>query len=335
MSTFQYPRMTPELQAYLNHIETDVVSEEWRTERKRLVDLVPPEVFQDYHQAKVTWFCRDETQAGDPKVVVSPGGQYRLVLTEHETRRGCWAYTKGKVFKGDQLLFEVCRNYSHFPYLFVEGHPNGHDYLVCGEDYQGQTVLELDTGKRVDYLPPNALKGHGFCWAQIHISPSKNTLAVEGCIWAGPEEVMIMDFSDPMSLPYPLLERGDHPNFYEWTGPDACRIGYEIEIYKPLEKRTDFLTTEEFAEYCAREEAGEDVVRTERIQSEWTRPSNEESARRFCQLIKNVWVARSIPVNPDYLQILDKMLPWISDQKEREDLNREIRGSSGGESGGT
>jgi hypothetical protein len=92
----------------------------------------------------------------------------------------------------------VKRNYSSFCYEWVEDHPNGHDYLVTGEDYQGQTVIELDTVQRRDYLPPEASKGHGFCWVDFKYNREHQLMLVNGCIWACPYEYRFYDFSNPM-----------------------------------------------------------------------------------------------------------------------------------------
>jgi hypothetical protein len=80
--------------------------------------------------------------------------------------------------------------------------------LVAGADYQGQTVIELDTGKRRDYLPDAAKKGHGFCWAQHRFDVASKILVVCGCIWACPYEFRFYDFSDPMSG-WPEIEYAD------------------------------------------------------------------------------------------------------------------------------
>jgi hypothetical protein len=131
---------------------------------------------------------------------LSPDGKYRLVITPYATRKGCWNYSQGLIYKvgKDQLLFEVQRNYSRFPYTWID-HPNGHQYLICGGDYQGQTVLELDTGERLDFLPPEAKDGVGFCWAVTRFDTTSKILVVCGCVWACPYEFRFYDFSDPMN----------------------------------------------------------------------------------------------------------------------------------------
>jgi Fe-S-cluster-containing dehydrogenase component len=131
---------------------------------------------------------------------LSPNGEYRLTVTAYATKKGCWSYTQGLVYKVgvDRSLFEVQRNYSSFPHSWIE-HPNGHQYLVCGADYQGQTVLELDTGKRKDFVPLEAKKGVGFCWTAHCFDESSKILTVCGCVWACPYEFRFYDFSNPMN----------------------------------------------------------------------------------------------------------------------------------------
>lgn len=128
----------------------------------------------------------------------SPSGKYSLNITQNPTKPGCWNYSTGEVSKDNVVLATVNRNYSCFPFLFIENHPNGHDYLICGEDYQGQTVIELDTGKRRDFLPDEAKDGIGFCWAGYEFDIPSQVLIVDGCYWACPYEYRFFDFSDPM-----------------------------------------------------------------------------------------------------------------------------------------
>jgi hypothetical protein len=138
---------------------------------------------------------------------LSDSGQYKIVITPFSTEKGCWNYTQGLVFKlgSDKAIADVRRNYSCFPYAFIEDHPNGHPYLICGEDYQGQTVIELDTGKRRDHLPEEAEQGWGFCWADYKFDAASQILIVDGCFWACPYEYRFYDFSDPMRG-WPALE---------------------------------------------------------------------------------------------------------------------------------
>ncbi len=147
------------------------------------------------------FFVKSNAKFDSREEFLSESKQYKLVVTPYGTSPGCWSYTQGLVYKigGDTPIAEVQRNYSSFPYLFIDSHPNEHSYLVCGANYQGQTVIELDTGKRRDFVPEEAKKGFGFCWASYKFDVSSQMLIVEGCFWAGPYEFRFYDFSDPMA----------------------------------------------------------------------------------------------------------------------------------------
>lgn len=150
----------------------------------------------------------------------SPSGRYELEVVSWQRTKG-WTYAEGivrRVHDGDPIAV-IQRNYPAFPFTWCEGHPNGHDYLVAGEDYQGQTVIELDTGGRADHLPDEAEQGHGFCWAAHYLSSDKTLLVIDGCIWAGPYELVAFDFTRLLALPYPELHR--------WTGDLGTVDGFD------------------------------------------------------------------------------------------------------------
>jgi hypothetical protein len=199
---------TTELQAYLDYCASNENDYE---ERHRLMDLVQRDVLDAYFKAlKESHFVPEKERADSRKETMSPSGKYKLVVSNYETSPGCWSYSQGKVFKADSdtPIAVVNRNYAAFPFLFVEGHPNGHDYLVCGEDYQGQTVVELDTGKRREHLSDGTDKGWGFCWADYTFEPSAKVIVVDGCVWACPYEYKFFDFADPMNG-WPEIESGE------------------------------------------------------------------------------------------------------------------------------
>lgn len=164
---------------------------------------------------------------------VSPSGKYKLTVSSFSTREGSWNYTRGKVFKvgSDEPIAVIDRNYSAFPFSWIEDHPNQHAYLIAGEDYQGQTVVELDTGKRRDHLGEDAEKGFAFCWSEHRFDPKSMILAVCGCYWACPYEFRFFDFRSPMDL-WPELEMFEKPDAkdseHEWVEED--RKWPEIDV---------------------------------------------------------------------------------------------------------
>lgn len=158
----------------------------------------------------------------EPKIHESPSGRYTLEVGQKATKPGCWSYSTGIVKRDGKVIGEVNRNYHSFPFCFVEDHPNGHDYLICGEDYQGQTVIELDTGERRDVRSDGAEKGVGFCWASYEFNRELEIVIVDGCIWACPYEYRFYGFSDPMSG-WPELEI-DSPQGYIDAGEKAPTV---------------------------------------------------------------------------------------------------------------
>lgn len=203
------------------------------------------------------YFTEENKQTNTQKEKISPSGKYKLVTTEYSTKPKCWNYSRGEVYKGDTKIADVLRNYSAFTYGWVENHPNGHDYLLCGEDYQGQTVIELDTQNRVNYLPKVAAQGCGFCMTEYSPSPNKDKLLICGCFWGGPYEYLLVDFSTPMNLPWKILDRfdesidGDYNTIpIDYWSKDGMILQQMISHRKSDGKIWSELTTEEISEVC-------------------------------------------------------------------------------------
>lgn len=265
---FVFDEMTPELRAYLDCDRGRfATTQAYYDECTRLHASLPKGLLARYQRAQVAWLCRDSTVT-KTKEYSSASKRYRLVVTTHNTGPRTWECSRGRVYEGDRLISTVCRNYSVFPFLFVEGHPNGHDYLVCGEDYQGQTVVELDTGARMD-------RTDGFCWSSYTASPSKRTLAVWGCYWAAPYELRFVDFDNPLTALPLLCEDTDATGDVAWRSdaPDTADLCGSYSEYVPLGKRESDMTDENWEDYERRREAGETgLMRTVEVPHyTWTR----------------------------------------------------------------
>lgn len=171
---------------------------------------LPKDVQDAYWDMRKAAYFTPENQVGDSiNEIMSPSGKYKLVVSRFTTGPGSWNYSQGVVFAigSDTPIATVRRNYGAFPNAFVEGHPKG-DFLVCGADYQGQTVVNLTTGERRDHLPKAAGRGAGFCWSSYRYDATNAMLIVAGCFWACPYEYRFFDFSDPMSG-WPEIESSD------------------------------------------------------------------------------------------------------------------------------
>jgi hypothetical protein len=250
---------------------------EHREVGKKMKSLLPEGLVDLYYKAQRTWMCRSETKVKEHEVL-SPGGSYKLTISSHSTGEGSWNYTKARIKEVGTMcgpIEVVYRNYGSFPFLFIEEHPNGHDYLICGEDYQGQTIIELDTGERRDYLPKEAAQGHGFCWASYEHSPSKRTISVNGCYWACPYEMWFIDFDNPMEELPVLYKSRDCDEFIGWKEdqPDTCDVGETYEVCTLFDnKREDDLTDEELEEVDSKESEGVEVWQeVKNTVTTWTR----------------------------------------------------------------
>jgi hypothetical protein len=166
---------------------------------------------------------------------LSPSGLYLLTTEEFSTGEKTWSYTRGCINRvSDQaIIATIHRNYSQFWHTWVQ-HPNGKEYLLCGEDYQGYNVIDLANAENHFFLPDEAINGTGFCWAAVYPSPDGLTLAVDGCYWANTGELVFFDFSDPTDLPLRELERiEDLRKPLGWT--DSAKFNDE-----PRRKRTGY-----------------------------------------------------------------------------------------------
>ena len=102
----------------------------------------------------------------DPSTKVlslSPSGSYQLECLEYVVSKNSWRYSRGRVvcLADGAVVADVKRNYSQFWSSWVRP-ANGSEYLLCGEDYQGQTVINLTTRKTQSYFPEEGYSGGGF-----------------------------------------------------------------------------------------------------------------------------------------------------------------------------
>lgn len=84
-------------------------------------------------------------------------------------------------------------------------HVNGNHYLVFREDLYGYSVLEVEAGRTMHYIPEKSWPLDGrqgeetFIWTNVAYDAATNLLAVWGCYWACPNSMVFLDFSDPLS----------------------------------------------------------------------------------------------------------------------------------------
>ena len=152
-------------------------------------------------------------------------GRYKLDIYKY-TQESSWNYTEGVITRlsDNKEIGSIKRNYSSFPCMFVD------NYLLCGENYQGYSIVDLEKEEHNVYFPEAGFKGNGFCWACIY-GVVNNKLVVEGCYWGGPYEVVIYDFTNPEVLPLPELNRFDVDG-YVTLDSNTLTIEQELEYRK-------------------------------------------------------------------------------------------------------
>ena len=167
---------------------------------EKLIKYLPKSIQKAYWDRRKAAYFNPKNAVGSKEEKLSLSGRHILRISYFSTDPGSWNYSQGVVYRADggEPIATVQRNYDSFPYLFVEGHPKG-DFLVCGKDYQGQTVINLTTGARRDLMSDGSKVGGGFCWSSYVYDAPNQLLIVNGCHWGAPYEHRFYDFSDPMN----------------------------------------------------------------------------------------------------------------------------------------
>lgn len=146
----------------------------------------------------------------ESRVETSPCGGYqmsisRYLIVEEDESHHSLGLGELKRSSGEPLeRIESCMGFSC---TWVPAHPSGLTYVICHEDPRGVTVIELGSARRIDYTPPE-MKGAGFLAMERHVTEDGRKLFVTGCIAGREFELIVLDFSQPMSPPYPELWRG-------------------------------------------------------------------------------------------------------------------------------
>ena len=134
-------------------------------------------------------------------------------------------------------------------------HANGRTYLLYYEDLYGYSVLDLLSMQSVHYIPQESHETdksrfrETVIWVVPHYDPESSLLAVEGCIWAAPYTVLVVDFSDPMKIAEAVhwldlngdIDSGhyDEINFNEWNDDSlVCDTGSfsKIDLFRRIKE---------------------------------------------------------------------------------------------------
>lgn len=115
-------------------------------------------------------------------------------------------------------------------------HQNGRQYFLFKTDLYGLNVYDMESGSVYYYLPEGwqhpdvQICGESFIITDIHYNALNNMIAYGGCYWAGPCDVKVGDFTEPMNFNPrlksmrgfldPEYEMYDDIDFGSWQGEE-------------------------------------------------------------------------------------------------------------------
>jgi len=129
-------------------------------------------------------------------------GNYSICAVPFEFTENTWWYTKVLIYKEDDSSrkIEFIRNYGNFPFEFVKKHPKKRKYIICSEDVESITVVDLNSMKYHTWYFED-----GFWPRSYHISPCGKFLAVYGSVFGDLDTIRFYDFSSPIKFPWTLI----------------------------------------------------------------------------------------------------------------------------------
>jgi hypothetical protein len=150
------------------------------------------------------FFDSNELLPEDEKEGFSPDGKYFFRANSYKQTdpERNWTVARIEIFQaGGQKLFEFIRDEDLVCCCWLN--VNDAEYFICPEDFEGQSIYDLTNDRFYSF----ASQKDPFIWTEIVPSPDKTKLAVIGCYWACPFELVIYDISDICRLPYPVINR--------------------------------------------------------------------------------------------------------------------------------
>lgn len=126
------------------------------------------------------------------------------VNEDSPTRAACFLQ-KCRLLHDGKVLFEYESIYPRLVAAVIK-HQNGRQYFLFKTGLYGLSVFDMESEKVFHYMPEGyqhhyeELFGESFIITEIHYDAQTNRIAYGGCYWAGPSDVMVGDFSNPMNF---------------------------------------------------------------------------------------------------------------------------------------
>ena len=146
-------------------------------------------------QAETLFEERNFTQ----RQTINLGSGYEIVKDAY--RLGAVNFSGGKytLFGAPQIISWRCID-DRAEFFSLIRHANGKFYLVFRQDIYGYSVLELDRGRIMRFVPDAWTLGkESFILSGARYLRDWDALVVSGCYWGAPNDVHLMSFAEPMS----------------------------------------------------------------------------------------------------------------------------------------
>ncbi|MCH5270356.1 MAG: hypothetical protein J1E83_06355 [Lachnospiraceae bacterium] len=131
--------------------------------------------------------------------------------------------------KSGKTIYEyLCTYYHGARFKDFILHSNGRRYFPFHVDLYGISYLDIDSLEAYHYVPEgyahdfNYPFGESFIITNIYYDKNTDLIAYGGCYWAGPSDVMVGDFSEPLNFNPKLFD------ISKILDPDS--EGYEIDF---------------------------------------------------------------------------------------------------------
>lgn len=131
--------------------------------------------------------------------------------------------------KSGKAIYEyLCTYYHGARFKDFILHSNGRRYFPFHVDLYGISYLDIDSLEAYHYIPEgyahdfNYPFGESFIITNIHYDKNTDLIAYGGCYWAGPSDVMVGDFSEPLNF---------NPRLFDISKIlDSDSEGYDIDF---------------------------------------------------------------------------------------------------------
>ncbi len=116
-----------------------------------------------------------------------------------------------RLFKNGREIFSWQSVNNDGDFYRLIHHQNGRRYLVFRQDLYGYSVLSLADFSLFQYFPKGSWPEgpekfqETFIWTDVSYSAETGLLAVAGCFWAAPMEVVCLPFDEPMAEHWPWM----------------------------------------------------------------------------------------------------------------------------------